>query len=176
MRTFGRWAAVAVLASAAAGCGGGDDESSATTWADGVCSAITSWRESATSTTDSLQAGSLTADALGASVDDFKSATNDFVDELQGLGTPETDAGSQAKESLDGLAESIDDSVSQITAAVDDVSGVSGILSAVSEVSAALSAMSTDVSSTFSELQSLDPGGELEQAFREADSCDGVGS
>jgi hypothetical protein len=171
----GRSLVVALLAALAAGCGGGDEDS-ATEWADGVCSAITSWSGSVTSTTDSLQAGSLTADGLGTSVDEFESATNDFVDELRELGTPETDAGSQAKESLDELAGSIEDSVSQITAAVDDVSGVSGLLNAVSEVSAALSTMSTDVSSTYSELKSLDPGGELEQAFRDADSCDGLGS
>jgi hypothetical protein len=32
--------------------------------------------------------------------------------------------------------------------------------------------MGTQLSSTFAELEKLDPGGELEQAFRDADSCD----
>ena len=35
--------------------------------------------------------------------------------------------------------------------------------------------MAKQISSTFNELEALDPGGELEQAFRDADSCDGLG-
>jgi hypothetical protein len=141
-----------------------------------VCSAITTWKDSVTSTTDSLRDGNLNADTLQSSVDDFENATSDFVDDLKGLGKPDTQAGAQAKESLDQLSGDLDDSISEIKSSVNDVSGVSGILTAVSEVSAALSTMSTSVSSTFSTLEGLDPGGELEQAFRDAASCDGVSS
>jgi hypothetical protein len=166
---------VVLVACLTGGCGGGDDESSATAWADGVCTAITSWSASVTSTTDALRDGVTNTEALTGAVDDFESATDDFLEELRGLGAPETDAGAQAKESIDQLSDEIDDGVAQIDDAVDDASGVSGILDAVSKVTGSLSAMSSAVSSTYTTLAGLEPGGELEQAFRDADSCDDVG-
>jgi hypothetical protein len=41
-------------------------------------------------------------------------------------------------------------------------------------VTAALSSLQQDLSSTIDELEQLDPAGELEEGFREADSCDEV--
>ena len=106
-------------------------------------------------------------------VDDLESATSEFVDDVRGLGTPDTEAGEQARESLDQLADEVDDSLSRrCESAVDDASGVSGVVEAVTAVSAAISALGAQLSSTFAELEQLDAGGELEDAFKEADSCD----
>ena len=91
---------------------------------------------------------------------------------MRGLGPPDTEAGEQARESLDQLADDADESLSAIQRAVDDISGVSGVVEAVTAVSAAISTMGTQLSSTFTELEQLDAGGELEAAFNEADSCD----
>ena len=168
------WVVFGVLAaSLAAGCGGDDGggDSSATAWADDVCSAITTWTDSITSTTDSLKGGNLNEDALSNAADDVSSATSDFVDDVRGLGKPDTDAGEQAKESLDQLADEADQNLSAIKSAVDDASGVSGAVAAVTAISAALSTMGSQLSSTFNELEQLDAGGELETAFKEADSC-----
>ena len=173
----GRWLVIAVLcASFAAGCGGDDagNEASATDWADDVCSAISTWTASVAATAESLRADP-GEDALRNAVDNFQSSTNDFVDELQGLGAPETEAGEQAKASVDKLADDVDENVSQMKSAVDDVSGVSGIVEAVTVVSAGLSRLAEEVSTTIASLQDLDTGGELEQAFRDADSCDEFG-
>jgi hypothetical protein len=172
-----RWLAWVVLglvaASFAAGCGGdGGGDSSATEWADDVCSAITTWTDSITSTTDSLRGGNLGEDALRGAVDDLADATSDFVDDVRGLGPPDTEAGQQAKESLDQLADDADENLSTVQNAVDDVSGPSGILAAMTAISEAVSTMSQQFSSTFAELEQLDPGGDLEAAFNEADSCD----
>ena len=104
-------------------------------------------------------------------VDDLESATRDFLEDVRGLGPPDTEAGEQAKESLDQLADATDESLSTIQSVVDDVSGVSGVVEAVTAVSAAISAMGAQLSSTFAELEQLDAGGELEAAFKEADSC-----
>ena len=167
------WVVVALLAVfLASGCGGdGGGESSATEWADDVCSAITTWKDSVTSTADSLRGGNLSEDAVKGAVDDLKSATSDFVDDVRGLGKPDTEAGEQAKESLDQLADDADENLSTIESAVDDASGVSGLVQAVTAIGTALSTMGTQISSTFSELEQLDAGGELESAFKEADSC-----
>jgi hypothetical protein len=160
---------VAFLASGCGGDGGGD--SSATQWADDVCSAITTWKDSVTSTADSLRGGNLSEDAVKGAVDDLKSATSDFVDDVRGLGKPDTEAGDKAKESLDQLADDADENLSTIEGAVDDASGVSGLVQAVTAIGTALSTMVTQISSTFTELGKLDAGGELESAFKEADSC-----
>ena len=167
------WVVVALLAASFAGGCGGDDggESSATEWADDVCSAITSWRDSVTSTTDSLRSGNLGEDALTSAVDDLASATSDFVDDVRGLGPPDTEGGQEAKESLDQLADDADENLSTVQNAIDDVSSPSEIVEAITVISAAVSTMGQQLSSTFAELEQLDPGGDLETAFNEADSC-----
>jgi len=171
----GRWLVIGLLAvSLASGCGGDDAGGgpSATEWADDVCSTITTWSESIRSTADSLRGGNLTEDELRSAVDDFESATSDFVDDLRGLGEPDTEAGDKAKESLDQLSRNVEENVSKMKRTVDDASGVSGIVEAAAAVSASLSAMGEQLSSTFAELEQLDPAGELERAFSDADSCD----
>jgi methyl-accepting chemotaxis protein len=173
--TAGRWLVVGLLAvSLATGCGGDDGggSSSTTEWADGVCSAITTWSESVTSTADSLRGGNLSEDELRSAVNDFESATSDFVDDLKGLGEPDTEAGAKAKESLDQFSANVEENVSTMKTAVDDVSDASEVVEAVTTVSATLSTMGQQLSSTFAELKQLDAGGELERAFSEADSCD----
>ncbi len=173
----GRWVVIAVLCAAlASGCGGDDggSEASATEWAEDVCSAISTWTASVAATAESLRADP-GEEALRDAVDNFESSTSDFVDELGQLGAPETEAGEQAKASVDKLADDVDENVSQMKRAVDDVSGVSGIVEAVTVVSAGLSRLAAEVSATITSLQGLDTSGELEQAFRDAESCDEFG-
>jgi hypothetical protein len=113
----------------------------------------------------------VSSDALQGVVDDMKSATSTFVDDLQGLGRPDTESGQQAQDALEQLSDQLDDGVSSIEDAFDDVSGVSGLLTAVSTVSTTLSSMGSDLTSTLDEIRQLDPGGELEDAFDQAGDC-----
>ena len=167
-----------VLSVVAAGCGGdnGDSGTSGTTeWADGLCSAITTWTTSISSATSSLTGESLSEDGLKDAADEVESATETFVDDVKGLGAPDTDAGQQAKESLDELADSLNEEVDKIKSAADDASGVSGVLAAVSTITGTLSTIGEQLSSAFTELEQLDAGGELETALKEADSCQDIG-
>ena len=52
-----------------------------------------------------------------------------------------------------------------------DVSGAQGVLSAVSSASATVSAMAKDVSTTVTQLKSVDAKGAWQQAFSQASSC-----
>jgi uncharacterized phage infection (PIP) family protein YhgE len=162
------------------GCGGGDGGSGSTSstsdWADGLCSAIGDWTDSASSATASLTSGNLDEAGLRSAVEDLESATSTFVGDVKALGTPDTEAGQNAKESLDQLADNLDSELAEIKTASDNASGVSGALAAVSTISGTLSTMSQQISSTFSELQQLDAQGELERAFEESDSCASLGS
>ena len=182
MRHACRILVVSLLAvSVAVGCGGGDGDSgssetpSATEWAQDLCSATSDWTESLSSATGSLKGDNLSEEGLKGAVGDIENATSTFVDDVKGLGTPDTDAGQKAKESLDQLADDLSDEVAKIKSASDDASGVSGVLAAVSTVSGALSTMSQQVSSAFSELEQLDVEGELRDAFEQADSCNDLG-
>jgi ABC-type transporter Mla subunit MlaD len=165
---------LAVAIPLATGCGGDDDGgSSATTeWADGVCTAISTWGDSITATGESLRAGATDADDLRTAVDEFEDATQTFVDDLRELGRPDTEAGDEAQEALEQLADDVDENVSKISEAVEEAEGVSEIVEAATSVSGTLSTMGQQLSSTFAELQQLEAADELEEAFRDADACD----
>ena len=140
-------------------------------WANGLCSAITTWTSSLTSIGDTLKEGNLSKDSLTSAVDDAKSATETFTSDLDGLGLPDSDVGQQAKDSVDQLSTDLKSDMTKIQDALDGASGVSEILTAVSVVSSTLVKMGSQVSSTITSFQDLDAKGELESAFKQADSC-----
>jgi Flp pilus assembly pilin Flp len=155
----------------ASGCGGSSDKTSATDWANNLCSAITTWSDSVKSSANSLKGGNLSESGLKSASTDIKDASNKLVDDLKGLGKPDTEAGQQAKDAVDKLSSQVDNDVQEMQSAVDKVSGVSGVLAAVSSVSATLSTMATQISSAASTLEQTDTKGELQQAFKDASSC-----
>jgi hypothetical protein len=162
---------VAVVVVLASGCGGSSDTSSATDWANNLCSAITTWSDSVKSSANSLKGGNLSENGLKSASTDIKDASNKLVDDLKGLGKPDTEAGQQAKDAVDKLSGQVDNDVQEMQSAVDKVSGVNGVLAAVSSVSATLSTMATQISSAASTLEQTDAKGELQQAFKNASAC-----
>ena len=158
--------AVAVLA---AGCG--DDESSPEEWANGVCSAFSDWRESVATAGEELRSGATTKDDVEAAVDEFEDATDEFVDDIRGLDELETENGQQAKETLDQLADDVDQNKEDIQETVSGASGVEEVVAAVSSIATTLATMGQQVQTTFQELEQLDPGSELSDAFENAEDC-----
>ena len=157
----------------AAGCGSDDSEPSSTAdWADGVCTAITTWTDSIKSAADPIKSGDISEGSLQSAADDVKSATDTFESDLEDLGKPDTEAGQQAKDSLDQLSSDLSTGTDTIKSAVDDASGVSGIAAAVTTVGATLATMQTQVKSAYTSLTQLDAKGELETAFQQASSCE----
>ena len=163
-----------VLVALVAGCGGSDSSSSDTTataeWADGFCSALTTWTTSLKTAAESLKSDP-SKEGLQSATDDVKGATDTFVSDVKGLGKPDTESGQQAKESLDTLAGQLQADVSQIEDAVGNASGVSGVIGAASTVTTTLQSMGTQFQTTLSELEQLDAKGELQDALEQADSC-----
>ena len=157
---------------AAAGCGGGDNGgggSSAEDWANGLCTAITDWTESVQATSNSLKSGDLSESSLRDAAEDFGGATEEFVDDVRDLGAPDTEAGEQAKEEIDKLADSVDENAAEIDEAVE---GGGNLGETVSAVTQALATMGQQLAATFTALEELDAGSELEDAFRDAEACD----
>jgi hypothetical protein len=169
--------AVAVAAALlAAGCGGSSDSSSGDTsateeWASGLCSAFSTWTTSISAIGTTLKGGNLSQDSLKSAVDDATSATETLTSDLDGLGKPDTDAGQQAKDSIDQLSSDLKADVTKIKDELDGASGIAGILAAVPVLTSTLSTMGTQVSSTISGLESLDAKGELKAAFSGSSSC-----
>jgi uncharacterized protein YoxC len=169
-------ATVAGAALLAAGCGSSSDSSSSDTsptteWADSLCSAINTWTASITSIGDTIKSGDISKDSLTTAVDDAKSATETLTSDLKGLGKPDTEAGQEAKDSVDKLSSDLQSEVTTIEDELDGASGIAGYIAAAPAIATALGTMGTDVTSTVTTLQGLDAKGELQNAFDDASSC-----
>jgi len=171
---------VAALALLAAGCGGSDESSSASPtdeWADGFCTAITTWTDSLQSVTDQFSSpSSLSTSAFEDAASDIKSSTQTLVDDLKGLGTPDTESGQAVKDSVDELSTTLESEVADIESAVDGVSGLTGLPSAISSITTSLSAMGTAFASTLQSLESADVKGELQTALEDSPACAEISS
>jgi ABC-type transporter Mla subunit MlaD len=140
-------------------------------WADGVCSAVTDWKNTVLDVGTSLKGKPLTSSSLSDAGDQIRDATTTLAQTVKGLGAPDTTAGAAAQKSIDKLAKQLDSGAKAIEDAIAGASGVSGVLTATSTISSTLVTMGSEVSDTATELQQLDVKGELGKAFDEADSC-----
>ena len=107
------------------------DVSPTTEWAGGLCTAISDWTSSISSIGDTIKGGDLSKDSLTSAVDDAKSATETFTSDLDGLGKPDTEAGQQAKDSIDQLSSELKDEVATIQDELDGASGITGLIAAI---------------------------------------------
>ena len=170
--------AVVALATLASGCGGKSSSSQSTSaastsaadLANGLCSAVSTWSTSVQTTTTSLK-GNVTEGSLKSASADVTKATDEFVNDLKGMGTPDTESGKKAKETLDTLAGQLKTNVQTIDKAVNEASGTSGALKAVSTVSSTLVTVGDQVTTAFTSIQQLDTKGELDKAFRNSEEC-----
>jgi hypothetical protein len=140
-------------------------------WANGVCSALSTWKTSITSTINSLEGGNVTKDSVKGAADDAKNATNKLTDDLKKLGKPNTNAGAQAQQTVDQLSTQVSDGVDKIQTTVKNISSVSSGLAAIPTVSSTLTTINDDISAAYKTLSNLDPGGELQKAFQSATDC-----
>ena len=164
-------ALLVLLVLLAAGCGKSKPPPTPADWANGVCSALSIWKTSITSTVDSLEGGNVTKDSVKSAADDAKNATNKLTDDLKKLGKPNTTAGAQAQQTVDQLSNQVSDGVDTIQTTVKNVTSVSSALDAVSKVSSTLGTLQDDITAAYKTLSNLEPGGELQQAFQSAPDC-----
>jgi hypothetical protein len=170
-RTVARLAAASLLAAVAAGCGSSSETStqgpSAVDWANGLCSAVTSYKSSLGDVGKSLKS-TPSRSTLEQAAQDTKTATQTLVASVKDLGKPGTAAGDQAKQTLDGLASDLHKDASTIQGAT---GGDAAVLNSVSVVSTTLVTAQSQLKTALDELQQLAPKDELKQAFSQASSC-----
>lgn len=165
----------AALVAAAAGCGGGGGTttaaaSTAVEWADGVCTAVTTWQSSMQSIASGVKANP-SKSALTSSVGQAETATKTLATTLKQLGAPQTSAGEQAHESVLQLQRQLTTGWQTIHSALEGASATGGAVAAAATVGTTLATLGQNVSSTVTTLKGLDVKGELGQAFQNADSC-----
>jgi len=161
--------AALLLAFTAAGCGGSTSSSSdaSTQWANGVCGAANAWKNELTKLVGSTRAKGLTQESLTTTASSVQAVTQTFASTLKNLGAPKTNAGTQAKQTVDTLADQLSQGADAIKQALDASSGPV----ALTTIATTVSSMQTDIRSAVTSLQSLDAKGELKQAFESADNC-----
>lgn len=177
--------AVLVLSAAivAAGCGGGSSSSSGTgtessataadDWANSVCEAFVTWKNSITDAGQGIK-DNPSEEGIRTAGGQIQSATQTLADDLRGLGRPDTESGQQAKDTIDQLATNLDTSLQKINDAMDNATGTAGAVTAASTIGTTLVEMADHVSTAFQQLQALDAQGELKSAFEQTDSCAGL--
>lgn len=165
-------ALLSCLAFLAAGCGGKKEPAAtpAADWANSVCGNLVTWTTAMKSLAKGLQTNPTKAGVQSA-VSDAEAATKTLSTNLKSLGKPDTESGQKAQDAVNSLADELSTDIDTITSSVKNASGVSGVLGAVSTSSSTLQKMGTQVSATFSQLQSIDAKGELEKAFSGSASC-----
>jgi len=164
--------AVVVVALTVAGCGGKKNDTTSTQdWANGVCTAFTTWKSSLTDLQKTVKSGGLTQQSLNSAVNGAQDATNTLAKDLKKLGKPDTQAGQQAKDDIQQLSDELSSGSKTISDAMSNAKGATGFLTAVSTVSSTLASMATEIQTTVTNLQKLDPKGELEKAFKSAPAC-----
>jgi hypothetical protein len=165
-----RAVALSLLAAALlAGCGGDDGPPSATDWADDLCSALGDWTSSLTSAAESVTAAP-SRESVESAVNDVEGATQQLVDDVGNLETPDLESGQEAEQSVDELSDSLSAEVEKVKETAENAT-LGNISQAVSAISTSFSAMRQQISAAFTELEGLDPGGELKTAIEQADSC-----
>jgi len=170
-----RWlfplALVVVIAALAAGCGGSKKPPTTAEWADGVCSAVSTWEDALKSAAQPITSGDVSKDSLKTAADDAKSATDTLTSDLKDLGKPDTQVGQQAQDQIDTLTGQLQADVDTIKSAAEGASGMSDITAAVTTATTTVATMKTQVNATITSLKQLNAKGELTTAFQQSSSC-----
>ena len=92
MHTVVRSLALAAVVLAAAGCGSSKSSSTSSTetWANSLCSAVTTYDTALKTAGSSLKSSGISQSSLQTAVGDVNDATDAFISSLKGLGKPGT--------------------------------------------------------------------------------------
>jgi DNA repair exonuclease SbcCD ATPase subunit len=167
---LGSLALTLATALALGGCGG-DSAGNAEDWASGVCTNLSEWIDDVDAAVKSVGEEGLEVDPEDAreAVADVRDATEELANDLRELGPPDTESAQRAEEELETLREELQTQLERVERAAETSRDP---VEFATTVALAISAGANQLEETFANLQQLDPGGELEEAFRDAESCD----
>ncbi len=168
----GRAAAATVLcALALSACGGGGDETvSPSEWSNTLCTDLDQWKSSLESIRTSF-GGRVTPENAQDAADQVGDATETLVGDLKDLGKPDTEASEQAQDDVDQLSDELQKGSDEIQRAADGVSSAADVPQAAATVAATTRELGTELASTLTKLEQLDPRGELATALQQSPAC-----
>jgi len=194
-RSFVRALALLLALTLVAACGGDDDGGGAgdgddggtsdqvtvpADYAEGLCTAIGDFQEDLQQQSTEFQNafGSGTPspeqakDTLATFVGDLSTRTQQLIDEVDALGTPDVDNGEEVRETLTSAFERVVEAFDQAEADIDALStdDPAALAEGFTEVGTQLQAAGTDISSSFDDLQSP----ELDEAAADVEACSGI--
>jgi hypothetical protein len=172
MRSFIAALSLSCLLALAAGCG--EEESGTGAWADDVCSSVQEWQENLASLAVDAQAEGLSRETVMTAVEGGVEATRRLRDQLQDLGPPDTEGGDEVEQELDQLADTVVESVEAARAQADQLpedQSVPELLQSLTSIAGDLQSVVVEAQASFAELQELEPGEELEEAFQNSEDC-----
>jgi hypothetical protein len=173
---------VAGLTLVVSGCGGSDDSAdeptAAESWASDVCSTVGAWTSTVADARETLSSPrDLSANEIEATFAEVSTATSTLVDDLGGLGAPDTEAGDEAEDRISALSEQLQEQADVVDEATgDQPQGMGELLARVSTVTGAVSQMVSDAQAAVADLRTLDGAQELEDAFASTASCEDLRS
>jgi hypothetical protein len=148
----------------------------ASAFADGLCSAASTYKQSVKSATSSLKGGKPTKGDVQSAVDDLTTATQKLTSDLKALGAPNTSDGQKAKQAVSGLATELQNDMQAIRASLLAISSAADIPSVAATVSTTLQAAQNEIAAAVVQLQALDPKSQLQQAFQSSGACKSLSS
>jgi len=167
--------ALATIVATAAACGGSSSSSTTTastsdleSWANSLCSAVTTYKSSLTTVSAQLKAEDLSRPALQVAVVNARTATSQFATAVQRLGPPPTPNVTEAKKVLSGLQSDLKQDANQVKSLT---SGNPSLKTAGSTITGALNAAGDQTTKAVAELRDLEPKQTWEQAFGSAAAC-----
>ncbi len=168
------------------GGGGGDDGSAADTvtapadYAEGLCTAIGDFQadlqQQSTEFQDAFGTGTPSPedakDTLAAFVGDLSDRTQQLIDDVDALGTPDVENGEQVRSTLTGAFEQVVTAFDQAEADIDGLStdDPAALAEGFTEVATKLQNAGNEISTSFDDLQSP----ELDEAAADVEACSGI--
>lgn len=165
---------LAVALVPAAGCGGDDDdggeESSSQAWVDDFCSAAADWRTSLEDVVSGVSPSDLSAEGIQDAIDEGLDSTESFLDDVRGLGRPDTEAGQQVEEIVDSMADSVQSAVDDLRSEFEGVDSLPDLIAKVPQATSQLDGLEQELQGSLDELESVDTG-ELQQELESNEDC-----
>lgn len=159
----------------AAGCGG-EDESSTEAWSNDFCSASADWRSSLEDIVSQFQSPSdLDADSIQGAIDDGLEATESFVDEVESLGAPETEAGQEVAGILDSMTSSIQTTADDLRSTFEGADSLQDLVARAGEAASQIGQLEQELQSSLDEIENLNTG-ELRDELESNEDCDAARS
>jgi hypothetical protein len=159
----------------AAGCGG-DDESSSEAWTNDFCSAAADWRSSLEGIVGQFQNPSdLDADSIQGAIDDGLEATETFVDDVESLGPPETEARQEAAGILDSMTSSIQTTADDLRTTFEGADSLQDLVARAGQAASQIGQLEQELQSSLDQLENLDTG-ELGDELESNEDCDAARS